>query len=193
MEKPILATSVDNILIDSLAFTEPHKEWFDRVIKKTGDISLKKWKGKENYFIGVNKAMEKIMPNASKEKRTKQARTWYQKDVMEYIKTHPETIRKQIVKKLEKKKEKYILALITTNTSKYINKILKVSNLQNIYEIIYASSSKKEPKKLELINAFIKKYGKPEYYLTKIQEPRLVKKIKNLGIKIIGVNELDKI
>jgi hypothetical protein len=74
MGKPILATNIDGLLIRHEAFIEPHKAWFDRAIKKTGDKSLGEWKGRTDYFLGVDKAMEKLMPKASKEERTEQAR-----------------------------------------------------------------------------------------------------------------------
>ena len=53
MEKPILATNLDGFLIKHEAFVEPHKAWFDRAIKKTGDTSLEEWKGSKEYFKGV--------------------------------------------------------------------------------------------------------------------------------------------
>ncbi len=74
MEKPILATNIDGFLIKHEAFIEPHRVWFDRAILLTKDSSLNQWKGHPEYFKGVNLAMEKIMPTASKEKRTSQAR-----------------------------------------------------------------------------------------------------------------------
>ena len=74
MQKPILATNLEGFLIDSKAFTEPHKTWFKRAIHKTKDKSLKKWIGHPEYFLGVDEAMKKIMPNTSPQKRTKKAR-----------------------------------------------------------------------------------------------------------------------
>jgi len=79
MEKPIIVTNIDGLLLEHETFIEPHKAWFDRAIEKTGDNSLEEWKGHKEYFKGVNKAMEKIMPDAPLEKRTAQARKWYSK------------------------------------------------------------------------------------------------------------------
>jgi FMN phosphatase YigB (HAD superfamily) len=164
-KKPILATNLDGFLIEHTAFIEPHKIWFDRVILLTKDNSLSKWKGHKEYFSGVDKAMEKIMPNSTKEKRTSKAREWYQEDVVHYISIHPELINLKLKKELKKLKKKYILALITTNTKEHINQILKAANLKNIYDIILASDSEKEPKKEEVFQKFKEKYGKPRYYL----------------------------
>lgn len=191
--KLIIATNIDGLLIENKAFTEPHKTWFERAIKKTKDNSLKKWIGREDYFIGVNEAMEKLMPSASKEERTYQARKWYQQDVVKYIKSHSEVIKKDTAKRLMLLKEKYRLILVTSNTKDYINKILKTSNLEGIYDTIIASKTEQEPDKEELIGELIKKYGKPEYYLTGKPEDKINKKFEKLEIKVIGIKDIDEI
>ena len=166
MNKPIIATNADRFLIAHKAFVEPHKKWFDMAIKKTGDKSLEKWKGREDYFKGVNEAMLKIMPKATQEEQTRQAREWYQEYVIEYIKTHPECIYKKVIEVLKKLKVKYRLALITTNTEDHIQKILKTIGISDLYDIIIASPIGKEPKKSELLLKFIDKYKEPKIYIT---------------------------
>ncbi len=193
MEKPILATNIDGLLLDHKVFTEPHKAWFKRAIKKTKDNSLKKWIVKENYFLGVNEAMEKMLPNTTKEKRTEQARKWYQEDVIKYIKTHPNKIKKDVAEKLKSLKEKYQLILITTNSKDYINKILKASKLENIYDKTIASKTNKEPSKEELINELISKYGKPKYYLTGKLEEKITDKFKEFGTKVLTTLEISEL
>lgn len=193
MEKPILATNIDDLLIAHEAFVKPHEEWFDRAIKKTGNKSLSKWKGKEDYFQGVNEAMEQIMPNASDEERNIQARTWYQQDVIKYIQEHPEVVKKDIVDKLRILKEKFILALITTNTQEYIEDILETANLQDLYDIIVASQTPEEPKKSEIISRFVEEYGTPSYYLSGKQEPKITELLKNKSVKIINLRDLDSL
>ena len=193
MEKPIIATNLNGLLIEHKAFIEPHKDWFDRAIEKTGDISLANWKGKEDYFKGVNLAMEKIMPDATQEQRTEQARKWYQEDVIKYIQENPQVIKKDVVEKLRNLKEKFELILLTTNTLDHINKILEVSKLQGIYNKIIASKTEKEPNKKELITELINKYGIPKYYITGKQDSETIKKFKELGTNIITEKEIDKI
>jgi len=164
-EKPILATNLDGFLIDHSAFIEPHRIWFDRAILLTKDDSLKDWKGKKDYFKGVNIAMEKVMPNATSEERTKQARDWYQEDIIHYISIHPEVIKTHVVESIKKLKEKFTLALITTNTRSHIEKILKTANLEGLYDIIEASDTEKEPNKAKVFKEFRKKYTDPKYYI----------------------------
>jgi NAD+--asparagine ADP-ribosyltransferase len=131
----------------------------------TKDDSYKKWKGHPEYFKGVNEAMEKIMPNASKEQRTQKAREWYQEDVAHYISIHPEVVNKKLEGILKKLKQRFTLALITTNTEEYINKILENAGLQGIYDIIHSSKTKEEPSKNKIANKFKEKYGEPKYYI----------------------------
>lgn len=165
MQKPILATNIDGFLINHSAFIEPHRIWFDRAVLLTKDPSLSEWKGRDNYFIGVNKAMDKIMPTASKEEKTKQARKWYQEDVIYYIQIHPEVVNEKLKEIMIGLKKKFRLALITTNTKEYIKKILDSANLSGVYEIIHASSSEEEPDKEQLFQDFKQKYGEPKYYI----------------------------
>ena len=50
-----------------------------------------------------------------------------------YIKENPSVIKKGVAEKLLKLKQKYTLILVTTNTEDYIDKILEVSKLNNIF------------------------------------------------------------
>lgn len=193
MEKPIIATNLDDLLIAHEAFIEPHRVWFDRAILLTKDETLKIWKGKKDYFVGVNKAMEKIMPDATPEERTTQARKWYQEDVIYYIQTHPEAIIQNMSKKLKSFKSKYQLILLTTNTEKYINEILRTANLNGIYDFIVASRINDEPNKEELIKELLRKYGRPKYYLTGKSEEVVIKKFEEIGVKIIKLVNVNQI
>ena len=193
MEKPIIATNIDGLLIEHSAFTEPHRKWFERAIKKTGDESLRRWIGADPYFPGVDIAMEKIMPDATPEQRTAQARTWYQEDVVKYLKEHPETIKKDLAEKLKSLKEKYKLILLTTNTRDYINKIIEVSHLHGIYDDIIASDKEKEPDREELIKELIEQYGKPKYYITGKEDSKTIVRFENLGTEIITKENIAEI
>lgn len=165
MEKPILATNIDGLLIKHEAFIEPHKAWFDRAIKLTGDKSLEQWKNKKDYFKGVDIAMAKIMPEANDEERTIQARKWYQEDVVNYIKTHPDLIYKKAIEVLEKAKLRFTLALVTINTQEYISQILEAAEISDLYNIIYAIPASEKPNKASLFKNFVQEYGEPKYYI----------------------------
>lgn len=189
MEKSIIATNIDGLLLEHEVFFEPHRIWFDRAILLTKNESLTKWKGQKDYFMGVNEAMKQIMPNATEEERTVQARKWYQEDVIYYIQTHPEVIKKEIKEKLKKLKGKYKLALVTTNTEEYILKILEISGFDNLFDIIFATKLNEVPDKKNLFKKFIKKYGKPLAYIA-AKNGELWEECIELGILTVYI-ELD--
>ena len=165
MAKEILATNIDGFLIKHAAFIEPHVAWFDRAIKLTRDTSLEGWKHKKDYFLGVDKAMEQIMPEASEEERTSQARKWYQEDVVSYIKQHPEVVYRKVAELMKKLKSRFRLALVTTNTNEYIYQIIEAAGLTGIYDIVYAVPSSEKPDKAALFRNFTREHGKPKYYI----------------------------
>ena len=193
MKKPLIVTNIDNLLIKHKAFVEPHKAWFDKAIKKTGDKSLSKWKKREDYFLGVNEAMDKLMPHATKKQKTAKAREWYQTEVIRYIQYHPGSVNRKIARRLETLKEDYTIVLLTTNTEDYINKILRSAELTHVYNGIIATKTSEEPNKADLIKKLVKKYGKPTYYLTGKREPEVIAQFRNLGARIISPSKLERL
>jgi phosphoglycolate phosphatase-like HAD superfamily hydrolase len=132
----------------------------------TGDENLGFWKGKADYFKGVDIAMEKIMPNATPEERTIQARKWYQEGVVKYIREHnSKTVYNGVADILRKLKKKYTLALVTVNALEYIEQILEAAHLTDIYDIIYAIPSSEKPDKADLFKRFVKEHGTPRFYI----------------------------
>jgi len=193
MNKPIITTNIDGLLIKHEAFVEPHKAVWSRLIEKTGDKNLAKWINKKDYFMGVNLAMDQIMPDATKEEKTLQVRGWYQEAVIKYIQDNPGCVNRHIAERLKQLKTKYMLTLITTNTQQHINKILDAAGLTRLYDLIIASETEKEPDKSELLDTLIEERGKPRYYLTGKDNPEIIEKLKKLEIKIITPSELDSI
>jgi len=193
MKKPLLVTNIDDLLIKHKAFVEPHKAWFQRVIKKGVDPSIKKWMGKKDYFLGVKEAMSQLMPNATTKQQNSKAREWYQQDVVNYIKSHPRCVNRKVAKSLEALREDYTIVLVTTNTEEYIHKILKSANLTKIYHGIVASKTSEAPNKSQLIKTLVKEYGKPSYYLTAKKEPEVDAQFKKIGTRVISPSRLEKL
>lgn len=193
MKKPIIATNIDGLLIKHKAFVEPHKAIWKKLIEKTGNKDLTKWIGRKDYFIGVNLAMDAIMPQSSREEKTLQVRKWYQEAVLNYVKENPNCVFRSRVKELKKLKQKYTLALITTNSEDYITKILEAGKLREVYDIVLASKTAQEPKKQELVEEFIRTYGKPAYYLTGKPEKEIEEKFNELEIKVLTPKEIKSI
>jgi phosphoglycolate phosphatase-like HAD superfamily hydrolase len=191
MEKAVLITNIDGLLIKHEAFSGPHKEVWKILIDKTGDKGLSKWVGAKDYFIGVNLAMDKLMPKATREEKTLQVRTWYEEAVIQYIKKNPNCIDKQIASKLKELKTKYRLILMTSNTQDHINKILSISNLTNLYDEIIASETNKEPKKSELLEIIFKKYKNINFYLKGKKDAETEDVLRKRNIKVITKEEIN--
>src|SRR3989344_5813108 len=65
----------------------------------------------------------------------------------------------------KKLKSKYEIALITTNTAEAINRILKIINLEDLFDIIEASNPDEKDDKTIVFDRFIRIYGKPILYI----------------------------
>lgn len=193
MAKPILATNIDDLLIKHEAFSEPHKTVWAELIKKTGNKDLAKWISKKDYFIGVNLAMDQIMPKATREEKTLQVRTWYQEAVIKYIQDNPNCIDGRIAGRLKQLKTRYMLILLTSNTQKHIDKILASAGLAKLYDAVIASETEQEPKKADLIETLFAEYGKPKYYLTGKDDPETNELFKKRDVKVITKEEIDSI
>jgi phosphoglycolate phosphatase-like HAD superfamily hydrolase len=193
MTKPIIATNLEDLLIKHEAFMEPHKKVWATLIKKTGDKKLSQWIGKKDYFIGVNLAMDKIMPKATREEKTLQVRVWYQEEVVKYIQNNPDCVNRQAAERLKQLKTKYMLVLMTSNTERYIDRILSSAGLAGLYDAVIASETEQEPKKSELIETLLEKYGKPKFYLTGKDDAETNELFKKEDIKVIKLEEIDSL
>ena len=193
MAKPILATNLDDLLIKHEAFSEPHKTVWAELIKKTGNKDLAKWIGRKDYFTGVNLAMDQIMPKATREEKTLQVRTWYQEAVIKYIQDNPNCVDRRIADRLKQLKTRYMLILLTSNTEKYIDRILSSAGLTKLYDAVIASETEQEPKKADLIEVLFAEYGKPKYYLTGKDDPETNEIFKKRAVKVITKEEIDSI
>lgn len=165
MEKPIIATTLSGLFIKSEPWEKAHILWYEKIAKKLGDDSIKEWVEKKDYFKGVDIAMKKLYPNLSEEQRTTKARETFFDSVIEYIKQNPKTKNKKTIKYFESLKDKYELALITTNTSSAIKKILNITGLKNLFDIIETSKPEEKDDKKIVFKRFVEKYKKPVIYI----------------------------
>lgn len=163
--KPIIATTLSGLFIKSTPWKKAHELWFERMIKETGDDSFMQWIGKDGYFEGVNLAMSKLMPDASKEERVKEARKIYMQEVVDYIKKNrDELVNKEITDFFMSLKDKFTLALITTNTKDFIDEILKITGMEDLFDLVESSLSVEEDDKTAVFERFFEKHGKPVVY-----------------------------
>jgi phosphoglycolate phosphatase-like HAD superfamily hydrolase len=162
--KPIIATTFSGLFISSEPWKKAHYLWFDEAAKILKDNTIKKWKHKKNYFSGVDLVMKQRFPKLTDEQRTKKARELFFASVLRYMKKKNVKFEKNI-SFFRQLKKKYRIALITTNTSFSLKKMLKANDLATFFDIIIASKEQEKDDKQKVFNRFIAKYGKPLLYI----------------------------
>ncbi|MCX6749867.1 MAG: HAD hydrolase-like protein [Candidatus Pacearchaeota archaeon] len=179
MEKPIIATTLSGLFIKSEPWNKAHILWYDEREKemkeKKADISaIIEWRKllqenpdeeKKGYFKFVDRVMKELYPYLSEEERTKKARESFFDATLKYIQQNPKVINKDVVRYFKSIKNKYTLALITTNIKPSLERILKIGGLENLFEIIETSNPEEKDAKEAVFDRFIKKYDKPLIYI----------------------------
>jgi len=185
MEKPIIATTIKDIIIDGNSWDEAHYIWYNErekelKEKKLSTEPIEEWRTllrqnpeeeKKTYFKYVDKVMKLLYPNSSNEERTKIARESYFDSVLKFIEKNSDKINHEMIEYLKSLKKKYRLAVITTNTWSALEKILEVSGInKDLFDLIEVSRPEEKDDKIIVFERFIKKHGKPELYIGSSEE-----------------------
>jgi len=165
MENPIIATTLSGLFIKSEPWKQTHTIWFEDMAKKLNDPSINEWASKSNYFEGVSMVMERLYPDLSDEQRTTKARELFFDSVYQYIQENPQVKNQEVIDYFSSLKEKFRLALITTNTPEVVNKILSLTGLVSFFDIVESSKPHEKDDKGIVFDRFIKVYGKPVIYI----------------------------
>jgi len=165
MSKSIIATTLSGLFISSEPWEKAHELWFETWAEKLDDLSILNWIDKPNYFEGVDLVMQIAYPKFTDEQRIIKARETYFDSIIQYIKQNKQVVNLEIAEYFKSLKEKYQLALITTNTQEVTNRILSITNLENLFDIIETSLPEEKDDKILVFNRFIKKHGKPLIYI----------------------------
>lgn len=123
------------------------------------------WAYRSDYFNCVDGIMKKPYPDLNEKNRVIKAREMFFESVCEYVKKNPKVRNEGIIKYFNSLKEKYRLALITTNIQSALEKILSVSNLRGLFDITETSLPEEKDDKKIVFERFIKKYGRPLIYI----------------------------
>lgn len=184
----IIAIDFDGALLKHRPFEKAHLKWFKVMSVLLKDSSVKKYANLDNYFDKVHVVMKRYLGNVSHDVRVRFARMMYamatlaevqQKDLME-----------DFVKYLKTLKKKYKLALITSAPEDSVEPILDKLGISNLFDIVYKSPMARHPDKKELFKEFIKKYGKPMFYIGNGDKD--IENCKSVGIKTISANWVSK-
>ena len=207
MKKPIITTALKGLFIKSSPWIDAHLIWYEEREqeinkRKLDNSTIKEWrellesdpeKESREYFKYVDKIMKIIHPNLSDEEQTKKARELFFKSTIKYIQQNPNTINKNIIDYFKSLKNKYRLALITTNTTQALKSILKASKLENLFDIIEASSPEEKDDKKVVFDRFIKKNGKPILYIGNSKDALLYSKAKGISTLYANLENKEEI
>jgi phosphoglycolate phosphatase-like HAD superfamily hydrolase len=163
--KPIIATSLSGVLIKSEPWKRAHVYWFEQASQELKDPSVADYAKSEQYFQYVDDIMKRLYPKMSEHERTITARERFFDAVCEYIVHNPQLVNNDVAEYLSSLKQKYRLALITTNTCKSLEKILSLPGLKGLFDIAESSRVDEKDDKAAVFDRFIQKNGKPYLYI----------------------------
>ncbi|MBS3092731.1 hypothetical protein J4466_04925 [Candidatus Pacearchaeota archaeon] len=164
-EKPIIATTLSGLFVKHEPWDKAYILWYENMAKKLNDNSVKQWIDRPDYFKGVDEVMKRLYPKLSDEDRTTKARELFFDSVVSYIKQNKDVNNKEISDYFKSLKTKYRIALITTNTEDAVSRILSVTYLDDLFDIIECSLPEEKDDKRIVFSRFIEKYGKPLIYI----------------------------
>ena len=166
MEKPIIATTLSGLFIKSDPWKKAHILWYKNAAEKLNDSSIEKLAEKPGYSKNVDLVTKKLYPELPDKERTIKAREIFSDSVVKYIEQHQELKNQEVIEYFsEILKKDFLIALVTTNTSHTISRILKTIKLENLFDIKETSREYEKDDKVIVLERFIKKYGKPIIYI----------------------------
>jgi len=165
MDKPIIATTLSGLFVKSEPWSKAHILWFEEMAEELKDDSIKDWISRPDYFKGVDEVMKQLYPDASDEDRTERARESYFNSVLKYIGKNPKVKNPEVIDYFKSLKSHYRIGLITTNTRDAVNRVLKVLDIENLFDFIETSYPGEKDDKAIVFDRFIDEAGKPVVYV----------------------------
>ncbi|MFA5796732.1 MAG: HAD family hydrolase [Candidatus Woesearchaeota archaeon] len=184
MTKKMLIIDLDGALVKSRPFDMAHQEWFRIMAELLRDQTITQHAFKENYYEQVHHVMKQYLGDISESSRNMFARNMYGMCLVEIIKKWD--VYEPFAEYLHAIKKKYLLILITTTPAIAVDALLEKIHCKDLFDVIIKGPLDKEPHKKELFELFLKKYGKPEFYIGK--GDKSIEVCKDLGIKTITVS-----
>ncbi|MEM4637644.1 MAG: HAD family hydrolase [Candidatus Woesearchaeota archaeon] len=182
--KPIICVDLNGALIKQRPFDIAHKEWFRIMSELIRDYSINEFAFKEDYFKDVQEIMKKYLGNVDIKTRNAFARNIYSMVVIESVKKWD--LVEDFAEYLNNIKKRFIVALITSAPTLAVKGILEKIECKDLFDIVLASPMEEVPGKRELLEIFIKKHGRPLFYIGAGDEA--INAFKDAGVKTIVVN-----
>jgi len=165
MEKPIIATTLSGLFLKHEPWNKAHILWLENAAKKLNDPTIMNWANKPDYFNCVDGIMSRLYPKLGEKQRTVKAREMYFDSVCQYVKQNQKVRNESVIAYFNSIKDKYRLALITTNIQSALEKILSSAELMKLFDITETSLPEEKDDKRIVFERFVKKYGKPFVYI----------------------------
>ncbi len=166
MTQPIIATGLSGVVFGSEPWKKAYQEWFKKASEKLGKPEIKDYSRKPGYSRYVDKVMRQLKPEASEEERVVEARKRFFDNVCRQVSLRADYYKNQeVIGVLNHLKKYYRLALITTLSHDAVSRILSISKLQGLYNIIECGKPEEKDDKADVFNRFLRYYGKPLLYI----------------------------
>ncbi len=156
--KPIIVVGLVGVLVSSAPWKKAHEQGMKVHAENLG-VDVSTIDG-DNYFDIVEKSLEKIWPDLSAEERIKKRRDIYFEHVLNFLKSDFD-IKQEILDYFKSLKEKYTLALVTTNNEKMTNEVLGLLGAGNLFDIMEFSKEEEKDDKEVVLRRLIEEHGKP--------------------------------
>ncbi|MFW6047583.1 MAG: HAD family hydrolase [Candidatus Woesearchaeota archaeon] len=183
-EKKIIVIDFNGALLQSRPFDEAHKRWFYVMSVLLNDNSVNEYANLKTYFDKVHEVIGRYLGDIDNETRVKFARNLF--SMVTIAKITKDDLVADFTDYLRELKERYRLALITSAPETSVEPILHKVGCSDLFDIIYKSPIGRHPNKRELFEEFIKKHGKPAYYIGNGDKD--IVNCKELEIPAISVN-----
>lgn len=184
MPKPVITVDLNGALLQSRPFDIAHKEWFRIMGELIKDYSINEHAFEADYYSQVQDIMKKYIGDVDVRTRNAFARNIYAMSVVESIKKWD--LVEDFAAYLRELKKKYSIILITTAPTMAVHGILEKVGCEDLFDMIVASPMEDTPHKKELTEHFIKRHGKPLFYIG--QGDGFIEIAKGLGLKTIVVD-----
>ncbi|MGC9309071.1 MAG: HAD hydrolase-like protein [Candidatus Nanoarchaeia archaeon] len=167
-------------LIDKNVFKRAHEIGMRELAEKSGLSDMDKSQ-EENYFNKVEEALKKIWPDLSVGDRVMKRRDIYFNRVLGMI--NEGDINQDMINKLKEMKVKYRIGLITTVIDSLIDKFLEKANLNDLFDVVYASKPNEKDDKKAVFERFIKENNKPVMHISDSKRDRVICEALGISIK----------
>lgn len=187
MTKKVLIIGLNGVLLKPRPFEMGHQEWFRVMAELLHDHTIMQHAFKENYFQYVQEIMKRYLGDINEHSRIAFARNMYGMSIVEVAR--PWDVVEEFAELLRRLKKRYALVLITSTPAIAIEPLLEKTQCKDLFDLVIKGPLDTESHKKELFEAYLKKHGRPEFYIGKGNKD--MEYCRSVGIKTITAEWLN--